>query len=121
MRGDGCWLAGDEGGDGVGGGGPCRRLGAFGFGEFELGEEVPALEAAAQTFEIFGGVVVAVVQGAIGLLISYEEEFVDGGEEGRVVAGGEAVVEYIRGISRAAGLSVRLEWQGDDWVAVLPA
>lgn len=35
--------------------------------------------------------------------------------------GGEAVVEYIRGISRAAGLSVRLEWQGDDWVAVLPA
>ncbi|RZJ12246.1 MAG: CapA family protein [Rubrivivax sp.] len=34
---------------------------------------------------------------------------------------GEAVVEYIRGISRAAGLSVRLEWQGDDWVAVLPA
>lgn len=35
--------------------------------------------------------------------------------------GGEAVVEYIRGISRAAGLRVRLEWQGDDWVAVLPA
>lgn len=35
--------------------------------------------------------------------------------------GGEAVVEYIRGISRAAGLRVRLEWQGEDWVAVLPA
>lgn len=35
--------------------------------------------------------------------------------------GGEAVVEYIRGISRVAGLRVRLEWQGEDWVAVLPA
>ena len=35
--------------------------------------------------------------------------------------GGESVVEYIRGISRAAGLRVRLEWQSDDWVAVLSA
>ena len=34
---------------------------------------------------------------------------------------GEAVVEYIRSISARAGLKVRLEWQGDDWVAVLPA
>jgi len=33
--------------------------------------------------------------------------------------GGEAVVDYIRAISAAAGLKVRLEWQ-DDWVRVLP-
>lgn len=35
--------------------------------------------------------------------------------------GGEAVLDYMRRIGESAGLRCRFEWQGDDWVRVLPA